>query len=203
MAEIGLSWSSIAVDSMDDIKSTMAALRKAGLKLARKPKDRFANPTDAGYRDLMMSVVYPNGHIGELQLHLKPVLKAKDAGHHFYEQVRTISANAQKEGRTTLTDKEQKIVDEANGKMKKLYDDAWAQATSSKTKGARVAAEKKYYDYRDLPVSYERKKFPVVHKANGKVKTLYDLQKFFNEARPITEAEFKEMLASYSKKADK
>lgn len=182
--------SSIAVDSMDDIEKTMAALRKSGLKLARKPKDRFAKPTSAGYRDLMMSVVYPNGHIGELQLHLKPVLKAKDAGHKYYEDVRTIEGKAQKEGRKFLTEEEQKVVDEANAKMKKLYDDAWAEATKHGQKESKVAAgPTKFYEYHELPAVCERYKFPISFQPRGK-KTVYDLEEFFREAKPISEKEF-------------
>lgn len=76
-ADYGGDWSqlgdavraSVAVDSLDDLDNVMTELKKSGLKLARQPKDRFAKPTDVNYRDVLMNVEYPNGHIGELQLH--------------------------------------------------------------------------------------------------------------------------------------
>lgn len=62
---------SVAVDSMDQVHDVMDKLRKSGLKLARRPTDRFDKPNeDTHYRDLLMNVEYPNGHIGELQIHL-------------------------------------------------------------------------------------------------------------------------------------
>lgn len=122
--------SSIAVQSFADIPKTIAALEKAGMKLAQQPKDRFKNPTEAGYRDISLSVVYPNGHIGELQIHLKDILVAKTEGHKFYEKVRTIEAKAEKEGKRELTKEERAVVDEANAKMRVLYDAALKKAST-------------------------------------------------------------------------
>lgn len=81
---------SIAVDTMEDLHSTLHALKKSGLKLAKPPKDRFSKPTDVGYRDCLLNVKFPNGTIGELQLHVKPMLAAKEAGHKPYELIRTM-----------------------------------------------------------------------------------------------------------------
>lgn len=195
---------SVAVDSMDQLDDVVAKLKASGLKLAKQPKDRFADPTESGYRDIIMNVEYPNGHIGELQLHLKPILKAKGAGHKFYEEVRTIEAKAKKEGRTTMTEEETKIVDEANRKAKALYDAAWEQATGkpagNREKNAalvrasmRQAAATKYYEYDDRPAYYERGKFPKLILGKGE-RTIYELEEFFREALPLSEAEFKEML---------
>jgi len=186
---------SVAVDSMDQLEDVVSKLKKAGLKLAKKPNDRFAKPTEAGYRDLMMNVEYPNGHIGELQLHLKGVLKAKDAGHKFYEEVRTIEANAKKDGRTTLTDEETKKINEANHKMQGLYQQAWDTATKGpdKTKNAMMRAATtsgvKYYEYQGLPAYWEPKKFPRLVTPKGE-RVIYELQKFFQEANPISEQDF-------------
>jgi hypothetical protein len=204
--------SSVAVDSFDQVEDVLAKLKKSGLKLARQPKDRFEKPTDAGYRDVMINVEYPNGHVGELQIHLKGVLKAKDAGHKFYDEVRTIEGKAKKEGRETLTDEEAKVVKEANDKMKALYDEAWGKATGGggKTKNAFVTFVKKalaksepdtkqdsktktYYNFNGLPAYWDPKKFPKVLKPGGGEKAVYDFEKFFREADKITEAEFKEL----------
>lgn len=212
-ADFGGDWSrlgdvvraSVAVDSYDQLEDVMGKLRKSGLKLARKPKDRFAKPTEAGYRDVLISVEYPNGHVGELQLHLKPILKAKDEGHKFYEEVRSIEAKAKKEGRETLTDEEQAEVEKANKAMKDLYDKAWQKATGEgpdRTKNARwwvrMAADTKYYEFKDLPAFWVTKKFPKVVRPKGE-ETEYNLEEFFREARPISAKDFETLKKSQNK----
>ena len=97
---------SMAVDSMEDVQKTVEALKKAGLKLAKPPKDRFSKPTSVGYRDLLLNVEFPNGTIGELQIHVKPMLQAKELGHKPYESIRTI------EGKYTDADGKVKPVSE-------------------------------------------------------------------------------------------
>lgn len=206
-ADFGGDWSklsdivraSVAVDSFDDLEGVVKTLKERGLKLARKPKDRFAKPTSAGYRDILMNVTYPNGHVGELQLHLKSVLKAKDAGHKLYEDVRSIEAAAKKEGRDTLTEEEQKTVDEANRKMRELYEKAWNKATTKKTAMDKTAASTKYYEYKDLPAYQEHRKFPKVVTPTGE-RTVYELEDFYTEASPISKSEF-EKLKGKTKKA--
>jgi len=203
-ADFGGDWSrlgdivraSVAVDSFDQVEEVLAQLKKTGLKLARQPKDRFDTPTSAGYRDVMINVVYPNGHVGELQLHLKGVLKAKDAGHKFYEEVRSIEGKAKKEGRDTLTEEELKVITEANDKMKALYDEAWASASKAKGKGSKgrktkeAASGPTKYDYNGLPAYWDKNRFPMVVTPKGE-KPIYDIEKFFREADEVTEAEFK------------
>lgn len=206
-ADFGGDWSrlndvvraSVAVDSMEDVEGVMAELRKKGVKLARKPKDRFSSPTSAGYRDAMFNVVYPNGHVGEIQVHLKGILKAKDAGHKFYEEVRSISAKAKEAGRETLTEEEQKIVDEANEKMKDLYQKAWESSTKKSEKVPKPRPEKPgkkaadrvaatfYYDFNGIPAKVDARRFPTKYTPGGLV-VEYDLQKFFAEATPITKS---------------
>lgn len=206
-ADFGGDWSrltdavraSVAVDSFDQLDEVVKKLKKAGLKLARKPKDRFANPTEAGYRDMLLNVKYPNGHVGELQLHLKPVLKAKDQGHKFYEEVRSIEAKASKEGRKEMTADELRIVNEANKKSRDLYAKAWAEATkvkAGKTAMEREAAKTKYYDYEGMPAYWAGAKFPVIVQGKGKQTVVYKLQKFFETATPITEEEFEALKKS-------
>jgi len=207
-ADYGGDWSklndvvraSVAVDTYEDLEKTLDKLRKSGLKLARQPKDRFAKPTEAGYRDVLLNVEYPNGHVGELQLHVKSMLKAKDAGHKLYEGVRTIEGNAKKEGRDTLTDKEMAAINEANSKMKALYDDAWKEANVTpkdrdKNASFRVGSQTKYYVYEDLPAYWEPNKFPKIVNPKEE-KTVYDLEKFFREADPIDERKFNELKKS-------
>ena len=190
---------SVAVDSVHDLPKVMNVLKKNGLKLARKPKDRFETPTDAGYRDLTMNVKYPNGHVGELQLHVKSMLHAKNAGHKLYEKVRSIGAKAKETGRTKLTDNEMKAIDEANNKMKAIYDKAWKQAQGGATVESKKAfemdktASKKYYDYGGVPAYWEGHNFPKCLSSGGTEHVIYDLDKFFQDATPINEHAFNEM----------
>lgn len=204
-ADYGGDWSrlgdvvraSVAVDSFDDLEGVMAQLKKSGLKLARQPKNRFENPTEAGYRDMSLAVEYPNGHVGELQLHLKPILKAKDEGHKFYEEVRSIEAQAKKEGREDMTPEEKKAVDEANRQMRELYDQAWKKATGeSRAKEASgrviVAARIRYYEYDGLPAYWENLKFPRLVTLKGE-RPIYELQEFFTQAIPRSKSQFEKL----------
>ena len=186
----------IAVDHVDEIDKTMGVLRKSGMKIARKPKDRFAEPTEAGYRDILMNVSFPNGHIGELQVHVKPMLQAKDKAHKLYEQARNIPTKAKEEGRDTMTDEEMNTVMGLNKQMKGIYDDAWKQA-SGKTASfgfrRRTAAKVIYYEYDDKPAMWEWGKLPIFFR-NGKKTTVSDLEKFFREVRVIDRKTFDGML---------
>ena len=125
---------SVAVDSYAQLGQVIDKLKSSGVELARKPKDRFAHPTEAGYRDALLNVRYSNGHVGELQLHLKPILQAKAEGHKLYEKVRTIEAEAKREGRTRMTVAEMATVQQANRASRTLNDRAWKKATSSMPK---------------------------------------------------------------------
>jgi len=189
---------SVAVDSFDDVKNVMNELRKSGIKVAKKPTDRFANPTNVGYRDIKLNVQYPNGHIGELQLHMKPIIKAKATAHKDYEVVRSIEAKAKKENRDTLTPEEQKTVDEANQKMKATYEKAWEEGLSKKKaasmKTAKTGKEEKveYHEYEGNPVIVERNKFPVMF-VKGKPQVFRDFFKLHHDGNPIDKKRYDEL----------
>lgn len=87
-------------------------------------KDRFAT-SQQGYRDIMMNLRMPNGHIVEIQLHLKAILDVKNGpGHTLYEQIRSIDARLKRENRTA-TPEERAKMNELNGEMRRLYDEAY------------------------------------------------------------------------------
>jgi len=97
------------------------------LTLVRE-KNRFAQPTPAGYRDILLNVKLSNGHIAELQLHLTQILAVKSgAGHKIYEEVRKIEAIAQTADRA-LTGEERAKIEQLNAEAKALYDQALASA---------------------------------------------------------------------------
>ena len=81
----------IAVDSPDDVPRVRDAVRKH-FDVVRE-KDRFAQPVNGGYRDLLFNVKLRNGVIGEVQVHVKPLLKAKETrGHQLYTEMRRYMA---------------------------------------------------------------------------------------------------------------
>lgn len=112
---------SIAVDSYDELGAALEALQASGMKLARKPKDRFAKPTPVGYRDALLNVTLPNGLVGELQLHVKAMLIAKAEGHHHYETERTLGAKKGMALSNTDSAKLQAAIDSQT----KIYEAAW------------------------------------------------------------------------------
>ena len=191
---------SIAVDHPDQIPDLLNKLRASGMQIARRPNDRFSHPTEAGYRDLSLSVRYPNGHIGELQLHLKEILKVKEQAHSIFKQTRTIAARAKKEGRTTMTAEEQKIVDEGNAEMKRIFTSAYDKALGVNTEERKAAsmvkaAKKKVYNWNGVPAIWNSLKFPVWVDTNGKEHTIYELDRFFLSASAISPSSFKKLMS--------
>ena len=188
---------SIAVDSPDQIPDLLNTLRESGMEVARAPNDRFTNPTEAGYRDLSLSVRYPNGHVGELQIHLKDILKVKEKAHKLYEKTRSMAAVAKREGRTDMTPEEQAIVDEANSEMKRIFTSAYERAlgTGSGKKASGIkTAKKQHYDWEGTPAVWITRKFPYTVDANGKKHFVYELDKFFLEASPVAKNVFDKLL---------
>jgi hypothetical protein len=184
----------IAVDNYDDISKVADTLKKHGLKLAKPPKDRFQKPTPVGYRDVLLNVEYPNGHIGELQLHVKPMLKAKNAGHKHYETMRTIDAKMEKEKRTTRTDEEEKSMQEALQKSKELYESAWSEAMKKAAmKIIGKDTQTKYFEYDGKPVYCKYKETPM-KMIDGKAKPMYNTWKFVHSAIEINKKEFDKMV---------
>jgi hypothetical protein len=137
---IDVARATIALDSMDDLQNLTKVLgakfaahgtreKASHIHLAKKPKDRFANPTDVGYRDMVLNLRMPSGAVVELQLHLKSMVRAKSAGHKHYETMRKIEADV-KHHKRRMTKEEKAEYDQAFAASKKLYDEAWAAATS-------------------------------------------------------------------------
>lgn len=200
--------STVALDDAKDIPGVMNKLREMGMKIARQPKNRFANPTDVGYRDLMFNVQYPNGHIGEIQINLKSMIKAKDVGHKHYEKVRSIEAKKKEDGDRSLTDDEAAEVEKAMRAQRELYDNAWREAMGGKPEkpaktAGRVAAADKYYEWEDKPVRMKAKELPVVINFKGDEVVVYDLEKFFHEATPITKAAYNVLIQAIFGKDNK
>lgn len=126
----------IAVDTIGQVAEVLDVLRKSGMKLARRPKDKFEAPDKYGFRNVHLNMVLPNGHIGEIQVHVKSVLKVREDMHKFYEVAREIEADAEKAGKD-MTREENIITSEIQKLVTKRYSEAWEKAG-----GGKVAAEK-------------------------------------------------------------
>jgi hypothetical protein len=87
-------------------------------------KDRFKNPMN-GYRDILVNLEMSNGHIVEVQLHLRSVMEVKNgAGHKLYEESRKIDAQAKIENRP-LTSQERAKRQQLKQQQKLIYDRAY------------------------------------------------------------------------------
>ncbi|MFH1467574.1 MAG: hypothetical protein ABIO70_24525 [Pseudomonadota bacterium] len=144
-----LSRASIQYDSMDALYKGLQAI-SSEFEIARL-KDRFQTPAPGGYRDMLLNVRMPNGHVVELQLHLKEILEVKGGrGHAIYEEIRTIQAHASRDGRDFTAEERQRMADlttESEG----LYGAAYQRALGHPPAGEQVPAAP------EAPASPDRK----------------------------------------------
>lgn len=116
----------IAVDSKEELDNVLGKIKESGAVV--REKDRIENPLNSGYRDMNLNVRLPNGIIGEVQLHLKPMLEAKNTeGHKLYEDYRKIYV----EHGANEDEWPQEVHDRLNElvtKQKEIYDAAWNRA---------------------------------------------------------------------------
>jgi hypothetical protein len=120
---------SLIYDSMEDIKAAAAALEGEGFRIG-PIKDRFARPMWGGYRDVSTHLIMPSGLVVELQLHIRPILEAKESlGHQIYEVARELRAGIQP---GTLDPQDQKLAEGGylalKGLSNRLYGNAYMQA---------------------------------------------------------------------------
>lgn len=85
----------LVAENLDQVYSTLTVIEAlAGEYGARllKVKDRFATPSETGYRDLHLNLRIAN-HIVEVQIHLKPLYELKQAkGDALYREIRKLEA---------------------------------------------------------------------------------------------------------------
>lgn len=119
----------ISVATFADVHKAVAAVEAAGLHLAQRPKDKFAEPTHAGYRDLMTIVKLPNGMLAELQYHLKPITAAKAEHHHDYAEMGKLQTKYGEEAPSSAwSDEDHAAFHHFVGRQKKGYGAAWRKA---------------------------------------------------------------------------
>ena len=122
---------SIAVDNVEDLDRAIVAvtetMKEQGVEIATAD-NRFAKPLPSGYRDMQLTVRLPNGAIGEVQVHVKPMLAAKNGkGHVLFERQRTIiEQGLNRPGGNTP--EELAEIDSLNAESRGLYEAAWKKA---------------------------------------------------------------------------
>lgn len=122
----------ISVPTMGHVKQALAHIKEAGLELAMKPKDRFAKPTNEGYRDLMTFVKLPNGMVAELQIHVKAMTLAKEEWHAYYETTRSLQAKYNEDAPSDKwRDEDHTKFYDALKAQKDIYGKAWQRAIGS------------------------------------------------------------------------
>lgn len=185
--------SSVAVDHAHELPGVIAHLQRHGLRLASKPKDRFANPTDAWYRDIMMRVHHPNGHVGEMQVHLKGMLDAKDKAHKHYETLRNIEATTNSTRKITPDQVDQ--WNHARKESRKIYHKAWKAAGGTGGTGGDVGKTRHYQMGDGYLATRKPGELPVRHHPGGHQTVVHDAFKFDHDAQPITPEHFHKIKA--------
>ncbi|WP_428268294.1 hypothetical protein [Haliangium sp.] len=121
-----LSRATIACNSMEDVNRVKAYVQENCDVVW--VNDRFQEPTRSGYRDLSFNIRASNGHVAELQVHLKAIAEAKAGdGHAIYEQTRVIIETAKQAGRP-LTGEERQRLAALEQQSRDLYDSAFTGA---------------------------------------------------------------------------
>lgn len=193
---------SIALDTFADLPRAIDGLRKSGVKIASKPKNRFENRLKSGYGDILLNVDYGNGFISEIQVHIKSMLYAKElgGGHKLYEQERNLMAKCDNDIEK-LDGKNKKNMRKIIGRQKQLYDNAYnntriASSEFKLTKYMLSDSDYSYYLYgdKDAVAFVYKNKLPQFW--NGKKWiTVNSFLKFADNAVEITKKEF----ASFAK----
>lgn len=121
-----ISRSSIEYDSVDQVYGALQYILEQGYQVVRL-KDRALEPLPSGFWDIHLNLRMPNGHIAELQLHLKKIREySKGSGHRLYKRIRDIKTRAFREGRP-LAWEEQTTILRLNCIQRRFYEAAFKQ----------------------------------------------------------------------------
>jgi hypothetical protein len=120
-----LARSSVVFKTMKEVRAALAEVQSTQRTI--RIKNRF-DQVSTGYRDILINLQMPNGHIVEMQIHLEAIITVKQGlGHQLYVQEDSIRDNAKKQGRK-LTAAENRQINDIERRMNKLYDDAFNAA---------------------------------------------------------------------------
>ncbi len=122
--------SGVVYKTLDELKRAPmlieAALKAQDTQVVRIV-DRCAQPLIDGYRDILLSLRYPNGHVGEMQLRLQPILDARNKGSPLYEEQGEINRRRLVEDRPFTSPETRKIL-ELLQEQNQLYQQALARS---------------------------------------------------------------------------
>jgi hypothetical protein len=115
-----ISRSSIEYDDVDQVYRALRFILQQGYEVVRV-KDRALEPLPSGFWDIHLNLRMPNGHIAELQLHLRKIRQYSiEKGHKRYERIREMEARAFRENRP-LTLEERATIDRLNCEQRQVY----------------------------------------------------------------------------------
>jgi len=115
-----ISRSSIEYDDVDQVYRALQFILRQGYEVVRL-KDRALVPLPSGFWDIHLNLLMPNGHIAELQLHLRKIRQYSiEKGHKQYERIREMEARAVRESRP-LTSEERATIDRLNCEQRQIY----------------------------------------------------------------------------------
>ena len=115
-----ISRSSIEYDDVDQVYRALQFILRQGYAVVRV-KDRALDPLPSGFWDIHLNLLMPNGHIAELQLHLRKIRQYSiEKGHKHYERIREMEARAVRENRA-LTPEERATIDRLNCEQREIY----------------------------------------------------------------------------------
>ena len=107
----------LAFGAPHDLVGAFEAMKSSGDVDVAQVKNKFANPTPLGYRDMNTCVCVDLGadeggkkHIAEVQLNLSEMLTAKKRAHVHYEKIRTVIGDACKELSDDVGEKLQEFI---------------------------------------------------------------------------------------------
>ena len=184
----------IAVEKISDLKRVVDELM-VGTKLARRPEDSFVEQSAWGFRRLKINAVMPNGHIIEVQVHLKGIFRVCVQTHDLYKKAREIAAKAKEAGRDWLHPEELQTIREVTQFIFDANEAAWRKYSSVVASSPKFAfmTFTSYYRYGGFPVEVAVGKFPVLYNGDRKV-VIYDLERFLSKGTPICRDEFSAMI---------
>ena len=90
--------------------------------------ERIVYPLETGFRDVLLNLKMPNGHIVELQISLKEMIEASDGdGHLYYEKYRSLQGNINTSQGGVPTIQQTKELNILMKDMQSLYNGAFEQ----------------------------------------------------------------------------
>ncbi|WP_410631139.1 hypothetical protein [Amycolatopsis sp. cmx-4-83] len=125
---VDLAAGTVFVDRIEDAYAALPRiLAHDGFQVVRF-KDRIAKPQESGYRDLLLNVRMPDGHVAELKVQLNDVERISAWEHPMYEIRRDLETRADAEGAAgrprPYTADERALIENALLRSRSLYDPA-------------------------------------------------------------------------------